>query len=61
MEIQGSDLTVEAVAREIYQQRSQSPREMTDERWEKIKRQFPQSVRICMADAEQMIKNGDLG
>lgn len=38
---------LDALAREMYQMRSQSPREMTDERWALIKERFPGSVRTC--------------
>lgn len=46
---------IENLAREIYHARSNSPRPMTDERWERIKRMFPGSVRVCREDAEQML------
>lgn len=46
---------IDALAREVYQARSQSPREMTDERWENIKRKFPGSVRVCREAAEQIL------
>ena len=42
---------LDAYAREMYHQRSRSRREMTDERWENIKRNFPGSVRSCREDA----------
>jgi hypothetical protein len=51
---------LDALTRELYQQRSQSPREMTDERWERIKRTFAGSVRICREDILQQIDGGDL-
>jgi len=41
---------VDAFTREMYQQRSQSPQEMTDERWNRVKAKFPGSVRCCRAD-----------
>lgn len=50
---------VDDIAREIYQAKSQSPRPMTDERWARIKSMFPSSVRVCYADAEQMLENGE--
>jgi hypothetical protein len=41
---------LDALAREMYHVRSQSPREMTDERWENIKQKVPGSVRRCRED-----------
>lgn len=43
---------IDGLTREVYQLRSRSPQEMTDERWERIKVQFPGSVRICRQQAE---------
>lgn len=50
---------IDNIAREIYQQRSQSPREMTDERWARIKRIFPASYRDCREAALRMIEDGE--
>lgn len=41
---------LDGLAREMYHLRSQSPREMTDERWAMIKERFPGSVRRCRED-----------
>lgn len=48
---------IDNYAREIYYLRSQSPREMTDERWANIKAKFPASVRVCREDAIRQIKD----
>lgn len=41
---------LDGLTREMYQQRSQSLQEMTDERWTRIKERFPGSVRSCRED-----------
>ena len=50
---------VDNLAREFYYQRSQSPQEMTDEKWERIKARFPGSVRACHEDAMRMLAEED--
>lgn len=42
---------IDNYCRELYQQRSQSPVPMTDERWERIKTNFPGSVRVLREEA----------
>lgn len=49
---------LDGLTREMYQKRSQSPIEMTDERWERIKTRFPGSVRSCREDVLRF--HGDL-
>lgn len=49
---------LDALTREMYHARSQSPREMTDERWATIKQRFPSSVRICR---EAVLEQHDMG
>lgn len=51
---------IDNLAREVYQARSRSPQEMTDERWARIKRTFPGSVRVCREEAERMIEDGEV-
>lgn len=41
---------IDGLAAEMYQQRSQSPREMTPERWASVKAKFPGSARSCRED-----------
>lgn len=48
---------VDNVAREIYQVRSNSAREMTDERWANIKAKFPGSVRVCREAAIEELED----
>jgi len=47
---------IDGYTREIYHMRTQSPREMTDERWARIKEMFPGSVRVCREDAIRQIE-----
>lgn len=49
---------LDALTREMYQARSQSPREMTDERWAGIKERFPGTVRVCR---EAVLEQNDMG
>lgn len=51
---------IDNLAREVYQVRSQSAREMTDERWARIKQKFPGSVRVCRAEAVRIIEEDEL-
>ena len=41
---------VDRLAAEMYNLRARSPREMTDERWARIKTVFPGSARSCRED-----------
>lgn len=43
---------LDELAAEIYNVRAQSPQEMTAERWNRIKENFPQSARSCREAAE---------
>lgn len=47
---------IDGYARELYHMRSQSSLEMTDERWESIKKNFAGSVRVCRKDAVKLLK-----
>lgn len=55
-----NEVELDALARELYHLRTRSPREMTDERWEKVKRQFPGTVRMCREDVLEMHEMGEL-
>lgn len=52
---------VDNLAREMYQVRSLSAREMTDERWARIKQRFGSSVRVLREEAMRMIDRGEVG
>lgn len=41
------------LAATIYNVRANSPREMTPERWEGIKKNFPSSARMCLDAADE--------
>ena len=51
---------IDNLAREVYHVRSQSAREMTDERWESIKSRFKSSVRVCREEAVRIIEEDGL-
>lgn len=50
---------IDNLAREIYQARSKSSREMTDERWADIKARFRGSARVCREEAIRMLDMGE--
>lgn len=51
--LEGYDSQLDLLAATLYNVRSQSSREMTPERWARIKRMFPSSARIVMKDAKE--------
>lgn len=51
---------LDRLAATVYTNRAQSPRTLTDDQWEDVKRKFPGSVKICYTDVMDMIEEGEL-
>ena len=58
MNVESEEL-LDNMARELYQQRSKSPRPMTDDRWANIKAKFPSSVQVCREEILAMEDEGE--
>jgi len=57
MDWDGFESQRDLVAAMLYNARANSPREMTPERWAKIKQNFPASARMCLEDADKELED----
>lgn len=53
----GVDYDMDRLCQAVYAQRSGFP--MTDEKWERVKVNFPSSVRSCRDEVLQQIEDGE--